>query len=254
MSGATTLLDVLLQGPASSQVQVAFLNPFHNYRAIGPEAPGGNFPGLVITADVVEEEEHRDVLFITEHPVESGAAVNDHAFKRPAEVSIRMGWSNSSHYYPFYVQYIYKVLLRFQADRTPFDLYTGKRVYHNMLLTSLMVRTDSTTEYALIVDATLTEIFLVQTQAATISTNPNNLANPSAALPTQAQGSKVLQPPNGLNVNGAIFGSGGPLSSLAANIQSSLSSFGAFPLATSNSTTPLSTDLPTGVMQGGLGG
>lgn len=48
-----------------------------------------------IMPDVVLEEIHRDDLIITDHPVEKGAGTSDHAFKRPEEVEIRCGWSNS---------------------------------------------------------------------------------------------------------------------------------------------------------------
>lgn len=46
-------------------------------------------------ADATIEEIHTDELEITEHPVEQGAAIADHAFKHPAEVVLNMAWSNS---------------------------------------------------------------------------------------------------------------------------------------------------------------
>jgi hypothetical protein len=39
----------------------------------------------VIIPDVVVSEKHSDTLEITEHPVETGAAISDHAYKRPAK-------------------------------------------------------------------------------------------------------------------------------------------------------------------------
>lgn len=48
-----------------------------------------------LTAQVTISEAHTDELEITEHPVEQGAVIADHAFKRPAEVTIVCGWSNS---------------------------------------------------------------------------------------------------------------------------------------------------------------
>lgn len=41
--------------------------------------------GLIVPSVVVSEK-HSDTLEITEHPVEIGAAVADHAYKRPSEV------------------------------------------------------------------------------------------------------------------------------------------------------------------------
>ena len=49
-----------------------------------------------IIPNVVVEEVHTDTLTITDHPVEQGAPITDHAFKNPAELSMRIGWSSSS--------------------------------------------------------------------------------------------------------------------------------------------------------------
>jgi hypothetical protein len=41
------------------------------------------------------EERGTDDLDITDHPVEQGANIADHAYKRPCEVVVKMAWSNS---------------------------------------------------------------------------------------------------------------------------------------------------------------
>lgn len=61
------------------------------YNAVSDD--GTSIPDII--AQAVIEERHSDVLEITEHPVEQGAAIADHAFKRPAEVTLTLGWSNS---------------------------------------------------------------------------------------------------------------------------------------------------------------
>lgn len=48
-----------------------------------------------LVAQAYVEEVHNDELEITEHPIEQGAAISDHAYKKPSEVVIRCGWSNS---------------------------------------------------------------------------------------------------------------------------------------------------------------
>lgn len=74
--------------------------------AIGQVNPGGQVGGDSVlvkpkrqfgqfVADVVVREVHTDTLEITDQPVEQGASVADHAFKRPAELVIEMMWSNS---------------------------------------------------------------------------------------------------------------------------------------------------------------
>ena len=39
-------------------------------------------------AEVTVKEQHRDEMTITSHPVETGAAITDHAFKNPAQLTI----------------------------------------------------------------------------------------------------------------------------------------------------------------------
>src|SRR5580700_5469148 len=48
-----------------------------------------------ITVDTTIEETYEDLLEITEHPVQVGAQIADHSFKRPMEVRLRCGWSDS---------------------------------------------------------------------------------------------------------------------------------------------------------------
>ena len=48
--------------------------------------------GLIVPSVVVSEK-HSDTLEITEHPVEIGAAVADHAYKRPSEVVMEVGFA-----------------------------------------------------------------------------------------------------------------------------------------------------------------
>jgi hypothetical protein len=46
-------------------------------------------------AQVTIREEHHDSMEITEQPVEQGASVTDHAFKRPAELVVDAAWSTT---------------------------------------------------------------------------------------------------------------------------------------------------------------
>jgi len=49
-----------------------------------------------IQVDTTIDESYEDSLEITEHPVEAGAAITDHCFKRPMELVLSCGWSDSS--------------------------------------------------------------------------------------------------------------------------------------------------------------
>jgi hypothetical protein len=48
-----------------------------------------------IKAQATVKEIHNDELEVTEHPVEVGAMISDHAFKRPVELVLEIAWSNS---------------------------------------------------------------------------------------------------------------------------------------------------------------
>src|SRR5581483_11884310 len=49
-----------------------------------------------IQVDTTLEERYEDSLEITEHPVEAGAQITDHSFKRPMELVLTCGCSDSS--------------------------------------------------------------------------------------------------------------------------------------------------------------
>lgn len=148
---------------------------------------------VILQAEVVVDEDGEDDLIITEFPVEQGAVINDHAFKRPASLRVRMGWSNA---YAMdanlgNVRDVYQTILRLQASRLPFTVWTGKREYQNMLVASLRTHTDHALEFALIADIEFREIVLVNTsvQAASAVYGPvKALADPPKNTPTKQTG------------------------------------------------------------------
>lgn len=136
--------------------------------------------GLIIP-DVVVSEKHQDALEITEHPVEIGAPVSDHAYKRPSEVTMEIGFSGGGSLLDFAdtsalgislgtsPKEIYQQILDLQASRVPFDVTTGKRQYSNMLIRAIDVTTDRTSENVLICVLTLREVIISQTESITVA-------------------------------------------------------------------------------------
>jgi len=197
-------------------------------RALGPMA-----------MQVTVEEHHQDDLEITDHPIEQGAQISDHAFKRPAEVVIRAAWSVSPSnsglidgiiggvkatiLYPAspafgpvppkYAQTfgqapktmaeIYAQLLKLQRDVVPFDIYTGKRKYSNMLIRSLSVTTDKTTENSLVATITCREILIASTSIISTSVDVTRQKFPEQTASPSATGIKSLQPGGGFSGAGA---------------------------------------------------
>lgn len=160
-----------------------------------------------IQAQCTLEERHQDDLVITDHPVEQGAQITDHAYKRPAEVSLRYGWNGAG-----LAQLVgsinplqpdlpngdsivdtYQKLLELQASRIPFEILTGKRRYSNMLIKSLATTTDEKTENVLFINATCREVLIVQTQATTLPPKTSQ-KTPKKTAGTSKAGLKQLKP------------------------------------------------------------
>ena len=149
-------------------------------------------------ADAVVEEQHSDELIITEHPVEQGSVIADHAYKLPSRVVLTYVWSggggqNITQSNTFLTD-IYAQLLQLQVDRTLFQVFTGKRVYDNMLLKELGVDTDKRTENILHVRAHCQEILLSTTQLVSINGDAAAMLFPSLTAPILNQGTQNLNP------------------------------------------------------------
>lgn len=160
------------------------------------------------------EEVLTDTLELTEHPIEQGASVTDHSYKKPSEVVITCGWNNSSidgllatsknivaSFFSGgatsaadYIAGVYSQLLSLQESRIPFDITTSKRQYTNMLITGLQATTDQKTAQVLMVQATCKQIIIVQTQTTTMppasaQANPAKtgaISNTGVSLPIPA--------------------------------------------------------------------
>jgi hypothetical protein len=145
--------------------------------------------GSFVTQPTVWVEERLDdTLVITDHPVEQGATISDHAYKRPAEVTLRLGWRGESQ---TELQSIYQGFLQLQAESILFDLYTGKRHYFNMLVSHISVATNERTEN--ILDGTIhcRQVILVSTTAVNVPVQ--NQSNPQATAGATDMGTNNLQ-------------------------------------------------------------
>lgn len=130
--------------------------------------------GLIVPSVIISEK-HNDTLEITEHPVEVGAAISDHAYRRPSEVVMQVGFSGGGSLLDFLdttsfglsvglsPKETYQELLDLQNSRVPFDVVTGKRIYSNMLIRALEVTTDRTSENVLSAVLTLREVIITST-------------------------------------------------------------------------------------------
>jgi hypothetical protein len=148
-----------------------------------------------IMPDVVVEEAHNDQVVITKHPVEIGAAISDHAFKVPSTVQMKIGFSDSKAQSEGYVQEAYQELLALQIEREPFDVFTGKRAYENMLIESILVTTDVATEHALNAVVFLSEVLITytdDTSGTKVGQGKGSQANPKDSASTSKGGTRQM--------------------------------------------------------------
>lgn len=172
-------------------------------------------------AQVTIREEHIDEIEITEHPVEVGAAITDYAYQRPAELILECGWSNSPSSPGLIngvvggvratidgitqtvqsaitgnnisqVRDLYSKLLALMGSRVPFDVYTGKRVYSNMLFKSLRTESSDKTEHSLVIKAHLRQLIVVSTTTTLVSVPRANQSLPGTTTPVINNGQKAL--------------------------------------------------------------
>lgn len=175
-------------------------------------------------AQVTIEEVHTDELEITDQPIEQGARISDHAYVRPAELVIQCAWSDSPSNIGVFDGLIgavtgtiagvgaffggedvtqsramYEKLLALQADRTPFEVYTGKRVYKNMLIKSLKVTTDKASESSLMLTCVLRQVIIVTTRTLTVGAPPEDQASPEETAPPEDEGDQQLEEADKVN-------------------------------------------------------
>jgi hypothetical protein len=190
----------------------------------------------LVNTQMTIEEAHSDEMEITDHPVEQGAVISDHAFARPSEVILTIAWSNSPNNSGAFNQILgaaanaspllqkvigaaelvngiakafssgdpvtvqkYKGILQLYNDRRIFDVYTGKRVYKNMLIKSIATTTDAKTENSIIMRVTMRQILMAQTQTVTVPDSAN-MANPAQNGATNNYGVKYPLPTPSINL------------------------------------------------------
>ncbi len=173
-----------------------------------------------LVPSVVISEKHSDQLEITEHPVErpttkgsngtgasaSGAGfVADHAYRRPSEVTMELGFAGGGSLLDFTdttsnglslglsPKETYQKILDMQSNREPIDVITGKRTYSNMLIRAIEVTTDKNSENVLMCVLTLREVIITQTQSIQVADKSNMTLGVTTSA-VQNTGTKTAKP------------------------------------------------------------
>ncbi len=140
------------------------------------------------TATITVEEIATDELEITQHPVQQGASITDHAYNKPSTVNLKVQWNNDD----APLAETYKKLLDLQSSREPFDVVTGKRTYRNMLIKSLGQTTDVQTENILSISLCLQEIFIASIAVVSVPSRKKQ-KRPGKTGTTEKAGKKSAQ-------------------------------------------------------------
>lgn len=149
-------------------------------------APSTRAIGFIIP-EVTLREVNRDDMLVTDHPVETGAAISDHAFMRPKEIELTVGWSECTGG-TAYVALVYQAILALQASREPFTAFSGKRVYRSMVIAGIQKTADQHTDAILLLTVRLREVIITSTQ--TTSAPKAAQANPEKTASTAQVGQK----------------------------------------------------------------
>lgn len=151
-----------------------------------------------IIVDVILSEETTDTLTITKQPVQSGSSITDHSFKEPTVLTMNVLQQAESSLIPFLslfsgnsLKQLYSSFQTLQNKRTVFTITTPKRIYNNMLMSTLRLNTDKNTENILSLGMTFQEVIIVNIGTATVIGATQQLV-PAVTQPTQQGGIGTL--------------------------------------------------------------
>jgi len=145
--------------------------------------------------------QHESNLEITDHPIQTGANVSDHAFMEPQRVTFEIGMSDvmqdiSSNAVVNFSNIdtstrsinAYRMLRKLQENRIPIQAITKLWTYNNMMVESISAPEDNKTAYALKATVTLKEIFVVSVTTIKVSQRPqkSEVTNEGDQKPQQA--------------------------------------------------------------------
>lgn len=131
--------------------------------------------------DAIFSTQHDTSISITEHPVQSGASISDHAYEEATKLTFDIGMSDVM------LSYIpgqfsdnssrsvsaYSKLRELQSLRLPISVVTKLDSYANMLIETISTVEDNKTTYGLRATVTLKQVFVVNVNTVKISERPH---------------------------------------------------------------------------------
>lgn len=151
--------------------------------------------------DALLHADHNSTVTPTQHPVQTGAAISDHAYVEPREISLEVGMTDVVGGDGSSVR-AYQSFLALMQKREPCTVVTRLGTYQNMLLTSISAPDDYTTMYGLRCTLIFTEIRIVSVATVKVQqttsggkTTPTTTSTPTATTtPAKTQPASTDKP------------------------------------------------------------
>jgi hypothetical protein len=155
-------------------------------------------------ATITVEENALDELEITEHPIQQGASITDHAYSRPSLITISVLCNDDD----APLSETYAKILSIQSSRSLLKVITGKRIYRNMLVRSIEQKTDIENEKILNLSVQLQQVIIATLASASVPPR-NRMGNAKKTGSTENAGQKRAEPAQSQNRSSfsALFGS-----------------------------------------------
>ena len=139
------------------------------------------------TFDAVFSTSHSILAVVTEHPIESGASVADHAYTQSPEITMQIGITDASTDTSTIAgsaldrsTVAYQRMLMLMDLYEPFNLITRLYTYENMIITSISVEDDYSTQNALKATIIMKHIEIVSVSTVTVQ-NANSSSKSSGS-------------------------------------------------------------------------
>ncbi|MFT8350027.1 phage baseplate protein [Clostridium saccharoperbutylacetonicum] len=151
--------------------------------------------------------DHESKLSITEHPIQTGASISDHAYMEPRALTFEIGMSDVMQDLSLYVSGIksfnvgdsvsrsvnaFTIIQKLQSDRIPIDVYTRLGIYKNMLIESIMVPDSKETPYALKATISLKELLVVNVTTVKVSARAQKTDSTNEGVQKPEQNESIL--------------------------------------------------------------
>ncbi|WNJ80641.1 hypothetical protein RJE46_05220 [Cedecea neteri] len=164
-----------------------------------------------LAQQVILDESHSDSIEIASHPVEFGANISDHFWRKPSELTMNCvfsggGWLDFSNikepafHWDGTQQNIYKNLLQLQNQGEPISVITSKRSYQNMLLKQIGVSVNNETSNVLKCTLTFAEVIISYTEALPAAPKANMKEGISTSA-VASGGTKTTMPMGEAHIN-----------------------------------------------------